>query len=62
MILITTGTTIRKWAGNDHQLQFANAINNHKEQMAKSSENIFCLIYLSDLLFVQPLNQFVHLV
>ena len=44
MILITTVTTIRKWAGNDHQQQFANAMNNHKEQTAKSSQNIFCLI------------------
>ena len=44
MILITTVTTIRKWVGNDHQLQFANATNSHKEQTAKSSQNTFCFI------------------
>lgn len=39
-----TDDLCNKWAGNDHQLQFANAMNIHKEQTVKSSQNIFCLI------------------
>ena len=46
-----TDNLCNKWAGNDHQLQFANAMNIHKEQTVKSSQNIFCLILFSRFTF-----------